>query len=1172
MPKGRRLRKGRQPPTPNDVQTYVLSSHAPNAKHPANSSVSVNGSPITLSKNQNNENLESHVSKNSQQKPNKKVRRGKRNKNILKNFRVYYANLRGLSSKLSSLKECIENYKPHLFCLTETKLDTDVKVEIEGYQLYHKNKKKGEGGIIIGVSEVIQHLTVEIERQDEDFESLWILLSNEVTKIRIGCIYAPQESRTSKKVYETMYRHIKNHFLEAKKKDEKILVTGDFNCKIGNIIKDNKEEVTKSGRLMRDMVLKQGMKILNSNPRCKGKWTRIEGMHKSIIDYFVVDEEDETNLISMEIDEEKLITPYTITNERMIPSDHCAITATFNWIVQATPRDPTPNTLNINRNSLDKFHRMTNGVRLRETIKQEDTLQQKYDAWQVRLGKIMDISFKSTRQRRKSNKIPHIRRLMTQRRTMKKEIARIKTEEGKIQAINECKELENKIRSEKHRMINNNITREVQRIEEGGGIESGAFWEFKKKMDGNKKIELPSAIIGKDKTIKTSKEEIKEEFRQFYNELFTQQQISDKLSREVLETKMRHIERNAKTRSSRVKITTGEVEEQMKKLKNKTTMDKQGLSNVIIKNGGQDFIESTATLYREIDEKIEQPKQWREMIINSIYKNKGDRKDLENRRGLFITDCMSKLYDKIKMKRNMDKLEQGISKYQVGGMRGKSTVDHIMTLNAVIDYNRYIGKETYIIFADAYKCFDKLNLQDCVCDISDIIGIEEAYELYNMNRRGKATLKTPVGTVENIVADNIVRQGTIPGPKMCDVNTDQINNIGRKCYTYIGPRVRIETLTFVDDIQNASSHVGGVMRTTSNLQTFEKNKGYTFSIDKKKTAILVIGKKKKKNYDIDVKVKNGKVVSTEEYKYLGNWYNEEGDHTLALAKKKEKIGYLIQQIKFYGNEFKIGKYAMSTRIKIYISTVAKTIYHHIEAWSNITKKDWEELELIQKRIVTGMCEMMRSTPYQGLIAELGIWPAEQQIQYKQVMLLHNIITSKKRRLIKEIVEDQIEHPWDGCWIEEINKTCNTYNIEIDKVRTWTKEECKKVIKGKIKEKIEHDLQVSKHDRTKLRFIENTDRKKYIEELEYNDCVTVLKLRLNMAETKCNFKGNYPNNKNCEICKEDLDTTEHLLKCKAGEPRLNLDISQPNETLSKYIKHVIKRREDLGFAIKFGIEE
>ena len=131
-----------------------------------------------------------------------------------------------------------------------------------------------------------------------------------------------------------MYKHIREHVQEAKKKDEKILITGDFNCKIGTTIKGNREEVSKSGKILKEMILKQELTILNTSPKCEGKWTRIEGETKTILEYVITDVADEESLISMKIDEDKIITPYTITGTRMIHSDHCAITATLNWLIR----------------------------------------------------------------------------------------------------------------------------------------------------------------------------------------------------------------------------------------------------------------------------------------------------------------------------------------------------------------------------------------------------------------------------------------------------------------------------------------------------------------------------------------------------------------------------------------------------------------------------------------------------------------------------------------------------------------------------------------------------------------------------------------------------------------------------------------------------------------------
>ena len=165
-------------------------------------------------------------------------------------------------------------------------------MEIEGYKVIHNNKKKGQGGIIIGVRADMKNLMMEIDRRNEEFGSFWVIISNKITKIRAGCIYAPQESRTGKEVFEDMYKHIKEHVQEAKKRDEKVLITGDLNCKIGNVIKGNKEEVTKSGKIFKDMIKNQELTILNSSKKCVGKWTRIEGETKSILDYIIVGENE----------------------------------------------------------------------------------------------------------------------------------------------------------------------------------------------------------------------------------------------------------------------------------------------------------------------------------------------------------------------------------------------------------------------------------------------------------------------------------------------------------------------------------------------------------------------------------------------------------------------------------------------------------------------------------------------------------------------------------------------------------------------------------------------------------------------------------------------------------------------------------------------------------------
>ena len=84
---------------------------------------------------------------------------------------------------------------------------------------------------------------------------------------------------------------------------------GDMNCKIGDLIDGNKEDISKGGNIM---IKENNMIILNSLEKCRGKWTRSSGSEKSIIDYIMIGEEDENGVESIIIDEKKEMSPYRL--------------------------------------------------------------------------------------------------------------------------------------------------------------------------------------------------------------------------------------------------------------------------------------------------------------------------------------------------------------------------------------------------------------------------------------------------------------------------------------------------------------------------------------------------------------------------------------------------------------------------------------------------------------------------------------------------------------------------------------------------------------------------------------------------------------------------------------------------------------------------------------------
>ena len=90
-----------------------------------------------------------------------------------------------------------------------------------------------------------------------------------------------------------------------------------------------------------------------------------------------------------------------------------------------------------------------------------------------------------------------------------------------------------------------------------------------------------------------------------------------------------------------------------------------------------------------------------------------------------------------------------------------------------------------------------------------MVGAKEAMDIYRLNKIGNVTISTPIGNVGPVKVNEKVWQGTIIGPKLCCINTDKLNNIGRKCITNIGPNIKVD----VDDINYANSNLVQIKKT-----------------------------------------------------------------------------------------------------------------------------------------------------------------------------------------------------------------------------------------------------------------------------------------------------------------------------------------------------------------------
>ena len=74
----------------------------------------------------------------------KKVRRSKKIKNELKQFKIIYKNIRGIKSKVDSLAEMVEDQKHAIVCLVKKE-----EVAILGYETIYRYDKTANSGVAV---------------------------------------------------------------------------------------------------------------------------------------------------------------------------------------------------------------------------------------------------------------------------------------------------------------------------------------------------------------------------------------------------------------------------------------------------------------------------------------------------------------------------------------------------------------------------------------------------------------------------------------------------------------------------------------------------------------------------------------------------------------------------------------------------------------------------------------------------------------------------------------------------------------------------------------------------------------------------------------------------------------------------------------------------------------
>ena len=522
------------------------------------------------------------------------------------------------------------------------------------------------------------------------------------------------------------------------------------------------------------------------------------------------------------------------------------------------------------------------------------------------------------------------------------------------------------------------------------------------------------------------------------------------------------------------------------------------------------------------------PVQWNDIGVTTFPKNKNKR-TLDNQRGIFLSNMISKIYEKVKYQLNYS-VVSNMSEMQTGGRKERSSVDNIIILVSIMEKQRNEGKRTYIFFADAVKCFDKLWLKDGLLELrKNGMSEYDIMMLYKLNENADIVIKTPNGYTKSIKVKDTVKQGTTTGPLICCSSTVRVNDINEKVGIRYGNHLEIGMPVFVDDVC-AIGCANDIRIGIRNCAAMEEIKKFTYGIEKTKYMVVDTGKEKEEK--IEERIEAGIVEKTKVYKYMGVMLNEKGDLKDHLIYKKNKMIGITASIKQIGSDSQVGTEWLKVQLQLYETCLVPSLIYGLEGWPNIKEKEMSQLELLQTKHLKSILKLSESTPNVGLLMETGTWPIKERIEYRILMMYQNLMMSDDTRIIKLLVKEQKDNNIERSFYSKTKEIADFLDINLETVKNKSKFVWKKECKGKIIKKIENRLKDQLPNCTKLRFLvdDNFGRKRYMKELSGNIARQVLKLRLNMIDVRMNYRGSNEGNIKCPLCKTEDDTTEHIMVC------------------------------------------
>jgi len=1092
------------------------------------------------------------------------VRRSrKRKRNVKDNnvIKIAFNNLRGLKSKNLDVKHFITSNNIQITGLVETFLKEHDQVKIKGYNWVGKNRKKdfkkSQGGIGFLIKDNIQIVDDNVlESKIDSYERLWIkvqLNESPDSTYFIATAYFPCEG-TDRPLTDEIYVCLMSEILQIQQHDEdaKIIVMGDFNGKIGNNPRNEDKDVDYNGNGLLDLCDATDLTILNLSDKCTGVYTWFRNHQKGVLDYICVSQSVLDIFDSMLIDEQA---------EFHLGSDHNMLLVDLKQNISNDHRKSSNKT--VNENLIWNIKNDQNWEPFQKLLSSKFTdwdpiNMSANEAWNNWKDKVIFAAKESigTKTKKKYGKqwfdsdiLAAINARKQACRDHRNYTKKSGHEEFDSQVRDSLWDNYQKKRIDCKSLIKQKIMQmRVDRCSEimkKGGPQSKDFWS---QLKGGKPINKVTSIVipGTNQTT-SDKEVMKTSIMMYYNTLgkmnhnlrndndendihthFVNDQFID-VNQDITYNKI-----------DKLSLSIEDVLESISNCKNNKSPGSDMITNELLKNGGNAMASSLFKLFKRLSILECIPDQWNEGIIVPIFK-KGDARNLDNYRGITLTSCVSKVYNRI--------LAQTVSKFvednniltdiQGSFRKDRRCEDHVFTLKSICATRKAEGKNTFLAFLDFKKAFDTVYRKGLFKAIKSI-GIEGSLLniIMNLYSNVKSKVRFQDFETELFNVDEGVKQGCVLSPIIFCIYINELakliksSNLG---ITIFG--TKIGCLFWADDVVLIGENENDLQKLLDVASDFSNKWKMCYNYDK--SNVLITGQRV--NVHKKWKLCNNFIKEVNEYKYLGvilNRNQSDNSHIDEVLKRGNRIIAYIKSI--IDNQENFNRIYYGTLL--WQSIGLSSINCACATWFCNGKSVIDKLENLQYNMARTILKAPRNVAKDAMYGDLG-WQTMYSIQNNiRVQYFNRLKQMDEDRLPKLLlnaifhVEDNLKWGW-LCNINSALVNCDMqmyYNCN-NEYDNWSYIfKCKNKVKDQIewKERILKKSSLDEYNKHKdIPCLEPY----LLDKLNFNGVSLKFKARTNSLNLENKKKiWNDQNTGMCKMCNlNEIENVDHFMfKCSS----------------------------------------